>query len=189
MSKRNRSDSNSSQPPSSPLSQPLSLPSSIAVVSAAEQARLERMAQLRAAVQQQDAQRLSGPSSSHAAADAAATMTHAKGGGVDNGAPGRDTKRAKKVEQGAASKVGGSETQEEDMEAEAEEEDDELDEEEQMEEMKRMMGFGGFNTTKGTKVEDNHTGAAKGFASVKTARKYRQYMNRKGGFDKPLDKI
>jgi U4/U6.U5 tri-snRNP-associated protein 3 len=36
-------------------------------------------------------------------------------------------------------------------------------------------------------VEDNHSGAAKGAAAVKKARKYRQYMNRKGGFNRPLE--
>ncbi|KAJ1909926.1 hypothetical protein H4219_006319, partial [Mycoemilia scoparia] len=46
-----------------------------------------------------------------------------------------------------------------------------------------LMGFGGFGTTKGQHVEGN----AKGEASVKKERKYRQYMNRKGGFNRPLE--
>jgi U4/U6.U5 tri-snRNP-associated protein 3 len=49
--------------------------------------------------------------------------------------------------------------------------------------MMRQMGFSGFDTTKGKKVEDNVQGAAK----VNKPRKYRQYMNRKGGFNRPLD--
>jgi U4/U6.U5 tri-snRNP-associated protein 3 len=55
--------------------------------------------------------------------------------------------------------------------------------------MARLMGFSGFDTTKNKAVEDNFTSAAKGSASVKKARKYRQYMNRKGGFNRPLEKM
>ncbi|BGP17047.1 hypothetical protein JCM10213_000317 [Rhodosporidiobolus nylandii] len=47
-----------------------------------------------------------------------------------------------------------------------------------------LMGFGGFGTTQGKKHDDTVTGA-----QVKEDRKYRQYMNRKGGFNRPLDKI
>ncbi|KAJ1020446.1 hypothetical protein NDA13_005764 [Ustilago tritici] len=51
--------------------------------------------------------------------------------------------------------------------------------------MAAMMGFGGFGTTKGKKVAGNAAGAAE----VKKERTWRQYMNRKGGFNRPLDKI
>jgi U4/U6.U5 tri-snRNP-associated protein 3 len=62
-----------------------------------------------------------------------------------------------------------------------------LDEEEQM---KRILGFsGGFASTNGKDVEDNQKSAACGAVSKKKARKYRQYMNRKGGFNRPLDKM
>jgi len=61
-----------------------------------------------------------------------------------------------------------------------------LDEEEQMQ---KLLGFGGFDTTKGKKIQDNHDSLAKGSAAKNKARKYRQYMNRKGGFNKPLDKM
>jgi U4/U6.U5 tri-snRNP-associated protein 3 len=57
------------------------------------------------------------------------------------------------------------------------------------EQMMMLMGFGGFGSTKGQKVEDNHTGAAKGATASKKERKYRQYMNRKGGFNRPLDQM
>lgn len=50
-------------------------------------------------------------------------------------------------------------------------------------EMMRIMGFCGFDTTKGKKVEGNDVGAV----HVILKRKYRQYMNRKGGFNRPLD--
>ncbi|XP_032678239.1 U4/U6.U5 small nuclear ribonucleoprotein 27 kDa protein [Odontomachus brunneus] len=50
-------------------------------------------------------------------------------------------------------------------------------------EMMRIMGFCDFDTTKGKKVEGNDVGAV----HVILKRKYRQYMNRKGGFNRPLD--
>ena len=52
-----------------------------------------------------------------------------------------------------------------------------------------LMGIQQFGSTKGKKVLDNHVGPAKGATSSKKERKYRQYMNRKGGFNRPLDKI
>mmetsp|Transcript_7130 Transcript_7130/g.13509 ORF Transcript_7130/g.13509 Transcript_7130/m.13509 type:complete len:169 (-) Transcript_7130:52-558(-) len=67
-----------------------------------------------------------------------------------------------------------------------EEELDGLDEEEQLQ---KLLGFGGFESTKGRAVEDNQKSLARGAAAKHKARKYRQYMNRKGGFNRPLDKI
>ena len=67
-----------------------------------------------------------------------------------------------------------------------EEELDGLDEEEQMQ---KLLGFGGFDTTKGKAVKDNQDSLARGSSGKNKARKYRQYMNRKGGFNKPLDKM
>ncbi|XP_030058371.1 U4/U6.U5 small nuclear ribonucleoprotein 27 kDa protein [Microcaecilia unicolor] len=65
---------------------------------------------------------------------------------------------------------------EEDMEGKTEEEI----------EMMKIMGFGSFDTTKGKKVE----GSVNAYAiNVSQKRKYRQYMNRKGGFNRPLDFI
>ncbi|TRY96903.1 hypothetical protein DNTS_021502 [Danionella cerebrum] len=53
-------------------------------------------------------------------------------------------------------------------------------------EMMKLMGFGSFETTKGKKRD----GSVKAFAvNVSQKRKYRQYMNRKGGFNRPLDFI
>lgn len=49
--------------------------------------------------------------------------------------------------------------------------------------MMKMMGFCNFDTTKGKKVEGNEVGDV----HVILKRKYRQYMNRKGGFNRPLD--
>lgn len=49
--------------------------------------------------------------------------------------------------------------------------------------MLKTMGFCNFDTTKGKKVEGNDVGAV----HVILKRKYRQYMNRKGGFNRPLD--
>lgn len=50
-------------------------------------------------------------------------------------------------------------------------------------EMQKLMGFESFDTTKNKKVADNVDGMAK----INKPRKYRQYMNRKGGFNRPLD--
>ena len=65
--------------------------------------------------------------------------------------------------------------------------DEEVDDEQQA--MMQMMGIGGFGSTKGKAVEDNQSSAARGAASKNKGRKYRQYMNRKGGFNRPLDKM
>jgi len=51
--------------------------------------------------------------------------------------------------------------------------------------MMRVMGFGSFDTTKNKKVKGNNAGAV----HVLVKRKYRQYMNRKGGFNRPLDYV
>jgi len=61
-----------------------------------------------------------------------------------------------------------------------------LDEDEQM---RKLMGIDGFGSTKGQKVEDNHNSSARGVATKNKARKYRQYMNRKNGFNRPLEKM
>lgn len=50
-------------------------------------------------------------------------------------------------------------------------------------EMMKAMGFCGFDTTKNKKVDGNDVGEV----HVILKRKYRQYMNRKGGFNRPLD--
>ncbi|VVD03947.1 unnamed protein product [Leptidea sinapis] len=50
-------------------------------------------------------------------------------------------------------------------------------------EMLKVMGFCGFDTTKGKKIDGN----VEGDVHVVLKRKYRQYMNRKGGFNRPLD--
>ncbi|KAJ6653269.1 hypothetical protein lerEdw1_009433 [Lerista edwardsae] len=53
-------------------------------------------------------------------------------------------------------------------------------------EMMKTMGFATFDTTKGKKVD----GSVNAYAiNVSQKRKYRQYMNRKGGFNRPLDFI
>lgn len=50
-------------------------------------------------------------------------------------------------------------------------------------EMMKAMGFCGFDSTKNKKVDGNDVGDV----HVILKRKYRQYMNRKGGFNRPLD--
>jgi len=51
-------------------------------------------------------------------------------------------------------------------------------------EMMKMMGFGGFNSTQGQHVEDPFSNASAIYK--KTTRRARQYMNRPGGFNRPL---
>ncbi|KAG2144750.1 hypothetical protein BD769DRAFT_1567008 [Suillus cothurnatus] len=51
--------------------------------------------------------------------------------------------------------------------------------------MMAAMGLKGFGTTKGKHVEGNQ----EGFANIKKIRTWRQYMNRRGGFNRPLDKV
>lgn len=57
---------------------------------------------------------------------------------------------------------------------------------EEDQEMYKIMGFVNFDSTKGKKTEDS-TNAAD--AQILEKRKYRQYMNRRGGFNRPLDFI
>ncbi|KAH7636909.1 uncharacterized protein LOC124495066 [Dermatophagoides farinae] len=54
---------------------------------------------------------------------------------------------------------------------------------EEEQKMMKLMGFAGFDSTKGKPVKGNNVSAV----NVLQKRKYRQYMNRKGGFNRPLD--
>lgn len=47
------------------------------------------------------------------------------------------------------------------------------------------MGFGAFDSSKGK----DHTASDLSGVNKKTKRKYRQYMNRKGGFNRPLSPV
>jgi len=49
--------------------------------------------------------------------------------------------------------------------------------------MQQLMGFSNFESTSGKQVKGNDVYAS----NRKVQRKYRQYMNRKGGFNRPLD--
>lgn len=62
------------------------------------------------------------------------------------------------------------------------EEDVDVEDDGMDDDMAAMMGFGGFGTTKGKKVVGNNLGAVR--KEKKT--EYRQYMNRVGGFNRPL---
>lgn len=71
------------------------------------------------------------------------------------------------------------------MDEDEEEDDVVVEEDEEMAAMQAMMGFGGFGTTKQKKVPGNDVGAVR--KEKKT--EYRQYMNRVGGFNRPLDEL
>ncbi|KAI1466359.1 DUF1777-domain-containing protein [Daldinia caldariorum] len=72
----------------------------------------------------------------------------------------------------------------EDKKEEGEDDDDDVvvEEDDSFSAMQAMMGFGGFGTTKGTHIPGNNAGAVR--KEKKT--EYRQYMNRVGGFNRPL---
>lgn len=85
--------------------------------------------------------------------------------------------------QGDDERRGRRPTRGEDGEVDAMDEDDDLAvEDDEMSAMQAMMGFGGFGTTKGQKVAGNNAGGV--YKAKKT--EYRQYMNRIGGFNRPL---
>lgn len=85
--------------------------------------------------------------------------------------------------QGDEQSRGRRSTREEDGEVDAMDEDDDLAvEDDEMTAMQAMMGFGGFGSTKGQKVAGNNAGGV--YKAKKT--EYRQYMNRIGGFNRPL---
>ncbi|RDW89208.1 hypothetical protein BP6252_01240 [Coleophoma cylindrospora] len=67
----------------------------------------------------------------------------------------------------------------------SEDEDDIVVEDDGLAAMQAMMGFGGFGTTHQKKVAGNDISAVR--KEKKT--EYRQYMNRVGGFNRPLDEI
>jgi U4/U6.U5 small nuclear ribonucleoproteins len=63
------------------------------------------------------------------------------------------------------------------------------DDDEETAAMRRIMGLSSFGSTKQTAVSDNNTTFARGAMAQKKGRKYRQYMNRAGGFNRPLDQM
>ncbi|KAI8592870.1 hypothetical protein BDZ88DRAFT_225194 [Geranomyces variabilis] len=78
------------------------------------------------------------------------------------------------------SRRGGSPIMVDDRDPNAEgEQQEELDEEEQM---KRLMGFAGFDSTQGKKV----VGSDASGVAINKQRTYRQYMNRRRGFNRNL---
>jgi U4/U6.U5 tri-snRNP-associated protein 3 len=56
------------------------------------------------------------------------------------------------------------------------------------EDMMKLMGMGGFGSTQNKPVKTNKGKETTG-KNIPIERKYRQYMNRKGGFNRPLDFI
>lgn len=69
---------------------------------------------------------------------------------------------------------------------EEEEEESEMDVEEDLEMMK-ALGFSSFGSTKNMNHADTSYSGV--FKNKNHTRKYRQYMNRPGGFNKKLDKM
>jgi U4/U6.U5 tri-snRNP-associated protein 3 len=94
------------------------------------------------------------------------------------------------IEQQRVDNNEGSRSKHRPKEAFIEVDEHELDGIDESEQMQLLLGFtGGFGSTKGQKVDDNHNSSARGAAAKNKARKYRQYMNRKNGFNRPLEKM
>lgn len=73
----------------------------------------------------------------------------------------------------------------EEVKEEPEEEDGEMEEDDpDAAAMAEMLGFSGFSTSKNQKRPN-----AEGAADIKKQRTWRQYMNRRGGFNRPLDPL
>ena len=66
----------------------------------------------------------------------------------------------------------------------AENDDDDDDDDDEATQMAKLMGFSGFDTTHKKQVKDPKANVSGVFK--KTKREARQYMNRPGGFNKPL---
>merc|ERR1712048_198279 len=64
-------------------------------------------------------------------------------------------------------------------------EPEEEQDDEETRKMKMMMGIEGFDTSKDKK----HAGPKGYVAKVQKPARYRQYMNRRGGFNRPLDYV
>ena len=73
--------------------------------------------------------------------------------------------------------------------AEVEENSSDLEFSDETTEMMRVMGFANFNSTKGEKKTPQYLGNADSEVRIVKKRRYRQYMNRRGGFNRPLDPI
>lgn len=131
-----------------------------------EETRRERMNRLRAENEEEEKKMT--------ALDRLATQKHQ---GLDTSAIGNETNVLDtKEKNGKTGFIELEQTEFEDMEEE--------------DVMTKLLGFSGdFGSTKGKAVEDNKKTAARGAVSKNKARKYRQYMNRKGGFNRPLDKL
>jgi U4/U6.U5 tri-snRNP-associated protein 3 len=72
----------------------------------------------------------------------------------------------------------------EDAKPEPVEEEPVVEELPSMEEIQAAMGFEGFGTTPGKEVKDK--GSNIGRAQVSSKRRFRQYINRRGGYNQPL---
>ena len=142
-----------------------------------EHERQERMAQLRAEEEGEDEEQVVGGGlrgcvslSLTVPASAAALMSKIA-----------TTRSAREAKRRRVNENNGSEEDNDDKE-------EDMDDE-QNQQMMNLLGFGGFGSTKGKAVVDNKVGASKGAVQKNKGRKYRQYMNRKGGFNRPLDKM
>ncbi|WOO82221.1 U4/U6U5 small nuclear ribonucleoprotein [Vanrija pseudolonga] len=103
---------------------------------------------------------------------------------IEEGRRRREEERAAGIKYAAdGSRIVPEEEKDESADATPVPEGEEMDDETAA--MASMMGFGGFGTSKGQEVEGNDVSGAK----THKKRTWRQYMNRRGGFNRALDKI
>ncbi|WVO21650.1 uncharacterized protein IAS62_002960 [Cryptococcus decagattii] len=104
---------------------------------------------------------------------------------IEEGRRRREEERAMGVMYNEEGRIDPREEEREREERKREQESEEPDADDPEAQMAAMMGFGGFNSTKKKGIGQN----VEGDASVHKQRTWRQYMNRRGGFNRPLDKV
>ncbi|KAI0166812.1 hypothetical protein GGR52DRAFT_555693 [Hypoxylon sp. FL1284] len=102
--------------------------------------------------------------------------------GDRSAAGGRARDASPDADRGRRTETPNSEQEDRMDEDEDGDDDDLVVEDDGLSAMQAMMGFGGFGTTKNTHIPGNNAGAVR---KEKKA-EYRQYMNRVGGFNRPL---
>eukprot|EP00929_Paragymnodinium_shiwhaense_P024543 TRINITY_DN15066_c0_g1_i1.p2 TRINITY_DN15066_c0_g1~~TRINITY_DN15066_c0_g1_i1.p2 ORF type:complete len:154 (+),score=38.60 TRINITY_DN15066_c0_g1_i1:133-594(+) len=130
-----------------------------------------------------DRKRAGGKEEKRAPAKERKSRSRSRGRG---GGGGRDKGRSRSAERKTG---GGKRGRSSSSDSRSSEDEDEMQEflinndmpEDQM--LVKMMGFSAFDSTKGK----DHSGSDLSDVKRATKRQYRQYMNRRGGFNRPLD--
>jgi U4/U6.U5 tri-snRNP-associated protein 3 len=116
--------------------------------------------------------------------------------GRDSRSPERDRDRDRREERRSRSREKRREKRDEERPREKEKsrrddkrrdpsEEPEIDTKNEDAMMQQMLGFSNFDTSKGK----DHATSDEWMIKRRSKRKYRQYMNRRGGFNRPLDSV